>query len=118
MQFQTTKSTRQDLKKTYTNVRPRQQLDRDTATKPLSELVLKNVGQRQDVFNLIKNADSKGEIIKQEKRGQDVIYYSVCPQLVASLGRRLKDAFKKEVLDVKISWSKVNKEAKVFVEFV
>ncbi len=117
--FQHNKSDRADIQAQESMVRPRQDDGKkEPATIPPNELILINpehLSNHEEIFNLINNHSRLEEIGPVEKSADKTIYHFTNPKRPVSLGRLLARSFKGAT--IKISWSKVNQEVKVFVDF-
>lgn len=115
--FKTSKLTRKEIQKNESMIRGRQEKTKKYPEDiPPNELIIsnyKNLQQKQDILNLIKN---KAENIKSAEAKNKTIYYFDEPRKTISIGRQLARAFKGAV--IKISLSKVDKEVKVYIDFV
>lgn len=115
--FKTSKLTRKEIEKNESMVHGRQEKTKKYPENiPPNELIIsnyKNLPQRKDILNLIKN---KAENIKSAESRNKTIFYLDEPRKTISIGRQLARAFKGAVMT--ISLSKVDKEVKVYIDFV
>ena len=114
--FQTSKLTRREIKKNESMVRGRQERGKKYPENiPPNELIIsdyKTLNQKQDILNLINNKEKNP---KSAEANNKTIFYIEEPRKAVSIGKQLVRAFKGSA--VKIKWSKVDKEVKVYVDF-
>ena len=110
-----------NIKTKTTNVRSRKDQGKNQRTKlPKNELILKNINrltqaQLREAYNLVRNVLRIEEIGKMKETKTQTIVYITHPSRTVSVGKQLTRAFKGA--DIKISWSKTNKEVKTYVDF-
>ncbi|MFA6027627.1 MAG: hypothetical protein WC752_01745 [Patescibacteria group bacterium] len=117
--FKPAKLTRKDIREKESMVRGRQEKTKNFPENILpNELILtnyQNIPNQNEIFNLIDNHTRENERGKTEKGENKIIFHFTEPKRAVSIGRQLSRAFKGS--DLQITWSKVNKEVKVYLDF-